>query len=72
MKQVFQEMSCAGEVQVALFAASLISLIPDIISPLIVNDQFHPFVFSYPYESKRFDLLGDAHHVEAWGDATVG
>ncbi|NKK70490.1 hypothetical protein GFM13_08890 [Rhizobium leguminosarum bv. viciae] len=72
MKQVFQEMSCASEGQIALFAAPLISLILDIISPIIVNDEFRPFVFSYPYESKRFDLLGDGHHVEAWGDATVG
>jgi hypothetical protein len=44
----------------------------DIILPIIINDRFHPFVFSYPYESKRFDLPGDGHHVEAWGDATVG
>ncbi|NNG73974.1 hypothetical protein HLI18_29735 [Rhizobium laguerreae] len=72
MKQVFQEISCAGGVQIALFAAPLISLIPDIILPIIINDRFLPFVFSYPYESKRFDLPGDGHHVEAWGDATVG
>jgi hypothetical protein len=72
MTQVFQEITCASGVRPTLFAAPLISLILDIISPIIVNDQFRTFVFSYPYESKRFDLPGDGHHVEAWGDATVG